>query len=91
MSDNHSAPFEGHGVKQVVPLRALFTIWEASKARGMDPEIVIFPSEMESPWVCFNLGDRKFGIWKETLDLYEADERGAMREDPVSLRSLWQD
>jgi len=86
---NHSSPFEGHGVRQVIPLRVLMIIWESSRAQHIDPEIVIFPSEIESPWVCFNLGPRKFGVWKETLNLYEADEHGAMGEDPIEPRSLW--
>lgn len=89
MTGNHSAPFEEHGVRQVVPRRALQIISEAASAQRVDPELVIFPSEMESPWVCFNLGDRKFGIWKATLALYEADEHGAMGEDPITMRSLW--
>jgi hypothetical protein len=86
---NHSSPFEGHGVRQVFPRDALQIIWAAAKAQSVNPEIVIFPSEMESPWICFNLGARKFGIWKETMDLYEADEHGAMGEDPITLKSLW--
>lgn len=76
-------PFEAHGVTQKIPRRALWTISSVSFLLGEDPEIVIFPSDVESPWVCFNVGDRKFGIWKETFVLYEADADGAMGEDPI--------
>lgn len=89
MTENNSSPFEGHGVRQVFTRGALLIIHEASMALRKDPEIVIFPSEMKSPWICFNLGDRKFGIWVETHNLYEADEHGAMGEDPIPVRSLW--
>lgn len=85
---NHSAPFEGHGVKQKVPSRVILIVWMATQNLGEDVEVVIFPSEMPSPWFCFNLGDRKFGIWIETLKLYEADEHGAMGEDPINPSEL---
>jgi hypothetical protein len=73
--------FEEHGVKQVIPRRCLTIILMVSARLSGDPELVIFPSELESPWVCFNLGERKFGIWKRSLALYEADEHGAMGDD----------
>lgn len=36
-------------------------------------------------WVEFDMCGRKFGIWRHTLKLYEADEHGAMGEDEVRL------
>lgn len=80
--------FEKDGVKQVIPGLALRIIDSVSTQLGKDPEIVVFPSEMPSPWVCFNVGERKFGIWKMTLTLYEADEHGAMGEDPIDPASV---
>lgn len=76
--------FEGHGVKETIPRRALPIINMVAAQLRSDPELVIFPSEMPSPWVCFNVGERQFGIWKTTLELYEADEHGAMGEDPIA-------
>jgi hypothetical protein len=78
-------PFESHGVKQTLPLTALVIIFQMAKNLGSEPEIVIFPSEMPSPWICFNVGDRRFGIWVSTMKLYEADEHGAMGEDEVKI------
>jgi hypothetical protein len=82
---NHSSPFEGHGVKQVIPLRALIIMTVVSTLLKEDVEYVIFPSEMGSPWICFNVGNRQFGIWQASFKLYEADEHGAMGEDPIDL------
>jgi hypothetical protein len=80
--------FEEHGVKQVIPRQCVTVILMTAARLSGDPELVIFPSETESPWVSFNVGDRRFGIWKTTLDLYEADEHGAMGEDPVNPAAL---
>ena len=53
-------------------------------ALNAEPEIVIFPRsvfEDIGPWICFNIGERRFGIWTATMHLYEADEDGAMGTD----------
>jgi hypothetical protein len=71
------------GYRDVIPRAALMIIAIVSYHLDEDPEIVIFPSSMESPWVCFDVGRRRFGIWKRTLKLYEADEDGAMDEEPI--------
>jgi hypothetical protein len=77
-------PFEGHGVKQVISRQALLIITMAAISLDQEPEIIVFPTEVpKNPWVSFNLGDRKFGIWMATLHLYEADEHGAMGTDII--------
>ena len=78
-------PFEGHFAKQVIPRKALTIISTVSMALDEEPEIVVFSTDMPGlgPWICFNIGDRKFGIWTANLKLYEADEDGAMGDDPL--------
>jgi hypothetical protein len=76
-------PFESYGVKQVIPRQALIIITQVAVALDEEPEIVIYPDRPPGigPWICFNIGERKFGIWTATLHLYEADEHGAMGTD----------
>jgi hypothetical protein len=76
-------PFEGHGVKETIPRPALMIIATVATALNQDPEIVIFPGieGVLGPWICFNIGERKFGIWTATMHLYEGDEHGAMGTD----------
>ena len=81
-------PFEGPGVRQMIPRQALTVVLGVSARLSGNPEIVIYPGEMESPWVSFNVGERQFGIWKATLELYEADEHGAMGEDALDVATL---
>ena len=79
-----SDPFEGHGTKQVIPRVALMIIAMVGTALNEEPEIVIFPRstfEATGPWICFNISERRFGIWTATMHLYEADEDGAMGVD----------
>lgn len=77
------------GYRNRLDREALLMIYEVSKALREDVQIVTFAGEMESPWICFDVGRRRFGIWRPTMNLYEADEHGAMGEDPIPLRSLW--
>ena len=84
-------PFEHHGVKQIIPYEAMLVILMASTTLKKPPELVIFPTTLPGigPWICFNLGPRRFGIWAATLKLYEADEHGAMGDDalnPLTMR-----
>jgi hypothetical protein len=77
-------PFEGSGVKQVIPRVALMIMAMVGTALNQEPEIIIFPRssfEETGPWICFNIGERRFGIWVSTMHLYEADEDGAMGVD----------
>lgn len=78
-----SSPFfETHAVKQKVPRFALGIIFMVSAHLNEEPELVLFPTTLDSaPWICFNVKDRQFGIWTETMKLYEADKHGAMGED----------
>jgi len=82
-------PFEAHAVKQIVPRDALEIIVRVSDYLQEEPELVIFPTTLDSvPWICFNVKNRQFGIWTETMNLYEADEHGAMGEDILNPFTL---
>lgn len=71
-------------VKQQWPREAVGIMTIVAAALDAEPTIVIYPSDIvPSPWFCFDVGDRAFGIWRETLALYEADEHGAMGDEPL--------
>jgi hypothetical protein len=89
------SPFERHAVKQVIPRSALMIILQAASALNTEPEIVIFPNikidieeEAIGPWICFNLDGRKFGVWVNTMALYEAEADGAMGTDILNPATL---
>jgi hypothetical protein len=35
-------------------------------------------------WIVIGIGGRTWGYWRTSMDLYEADENGAMGTEPVS-------
>jgi len=78
-------PFEGHGIKQVIPRQALLIIAMAGISLDDEPTMVIFPTYggVANPWITFDIGERRFGIWLATMHLYEADKHGAMGTDIV--------
>ena len=79
-------------VRQQVPRDAMRIIEYVATRLGKDPTWVIYPAldpaEPPSPWVCFDVGARKFGIWRATMELYEGDEHGAMGDDPIDPRMI---
>jgi hypothetical protein len=40
------------------------------------------------PWFCFDIGKRKFAIWRNTGKLYEVDEHGAVGDDSIEIGDL---
>jgi hypothetical protein len=38
---------------------------------------------LDDLWLCFDCTERSFGIWRATMKLYEADDYGAMGNDPI--------
>jgi hypothetical protein len=39
-------------------------------------------------WFCFDIGERKFAIWRTTGKLYEVDKHGAVLDDPIEISDL---
>jgi hypothetical protein len=80
--------FEDYAARQIIPRKALEIIQMVAVSLNHDPEIVIYPAYPQpvkgsGPWICFDVRDRKFGIWVATMALYEADEHGAMGVDAL--------
>lgn len=67
-----------------VPTRDLRTaLQQADKLESTRIEILGYGAS-PSPWFCFDVGDLKYAIWRETGALYEVDEFGAVADDPIS-------
>lgn len=56
---------------------------QADALESVQVEILGYAASL-SPWFCFNIGDLKYAIWRETGALYEVDEFGAVADDPIS-------
>jgi hypothetical protein len=80
--------FEDYAARQLIPRKALEIIQIVAVSLNHDPEIVIYPAYPEpikgtGPWICFNIRDRKFGIWTATMALYEQEADGSMGLDAL--------
>lgn len=51
-------------------------------------EVEILCNREGSWWLSFDVGERKFAIWRQTGHLYEVDEFGAVYEDPIEIADL---
>jgi hypothetical protein len=73
-----------------VSLRDIWTaLFEALKVGAKEIEILGYRSSiahesLEEPWFCFNLGEKKYAIWRATGNLYQVDATGAVADDPIS-------
>lgn len=69
-------PHVTHGVDSPAEARRNEELSILVRDRGGQSPIV-------ASWIEFSLGGKEYGIWRATLHLYEADEHGAMSEDPI--------
>lgn len=40
-------------------------------------------SKLKAPWIEISVGGRQYAIWRATMALYEVDEHGAVKDDPI--------
>lgn len=60
----------------------------AEKLEG-EIKILGYPTEKEmQAWICFDVGERRFAIWRATGFLYDVDEYGAAADDPIEVSDL---
>ena len=72
---------------------AVFIEWAAAQDGGTaldhrDVSILVRDrgperSLMKAQWIEFDVGGRKFAMWRYTLDLYEVGPDGAVGDDPI--------
>ena len=63
-----------------------FAIQVATKLNSF--EIEILHNGSDSPWFSFDVGERKFAIWRETGALYEVDAYDAVPDAPIEIADL---
>lgn len=62
----------------------------ADRLGSDDVEILVYGREhlLPNPWFCFDVGERKFAIWRTTGLLYECDADGAVTDDAIDVEDL---
>lgn len=60
----------------------------ARKLGADDIKVLVYHPNEAGPWFAFDVGERKFAIWRATGNVYEGDEYGAMGEDPLEIEEL---
>jgi hypothetical protein len=60
-------------------------------AERLEAEAVVilgYSGDRLHSWFCFDVGERKFAIWRATGKLYKVDEHGAAGDDPIEISDL---